>query len=161
MPSTEAPTQATSMSATTVADDANPALKRLDALTGRWRLDGRFDDPDVTLTGWEAFEWLDGGYFMVVRWDTDTSGYQNSGIMVIEYDEQQQACVGHYFDNEGATRPFEMAVQDDEFTMIGETYRYTGTFDEDRTTITGRWEQREDGEADWEYFYDLTYTKTK
>lgn len=40
----------------------------------------------------------------------------------------------------------------------GFSQRFTGTFGEDGSALTGFWEKSGDGEA-WEHDFDLTYTK--
>src|SRR6478752_6534376 len=47
----------------------NPELKRLERLVGTWKVFGPEIDGQVT------FEWLDGGFFLVQRFDLDHNGH--------------------------------------------------------------------------------------
>lgn len=51
----------------------DPALKRLEFLVGTWELTGRLEagpaGPAGEISGRESFEWLDGGFFLVHRWE--------------------------------------------------------------------------------------------
>jgi hypothetical protein len=48
----------------------NPALERLDALVGEWNIEVSLPlDPPTIVRGRTSFEWLEGGFFLVQRWD--------------------------------------------------------------------------------------------
>ncbi len=46
-----------------------PEHKRLDALVGKWKSDGRTiaggDEPVIKISGTDAYEWLPGGFFLL------------------------------------------------------------------------------------------------
>ncbi len=51
----------------------DPALQRLGFLVGKWKVDGTIEagpaGPGGTMNGVESFEWLEGGFFLVHRWE--------------------------------------------------------------------------------------------
>jgi hypothetical protein len=140
-----------------------PALKRLgDAMAGKWNIDGWFrNDPGKKVSGWASYEWGENGQSVVVRWETDTNGENDSGVMNIAYDTDHQACVGRYLDSTPQDPPaFRWEVRDGILTIVSDRYRLKGAFSGDGKTISGRWEQSSDGSS-WRYWYDLTYSKVQ
>ncbi len=67
-----------------------------------------------------------------------------------------------YADGRGVTRVYLSTLVGDTWTIRraapGFHQRYTGTFSDDRRTVTGRWEASPDGST-WTTDFDLTYTK--
>jgi hypothetical protein len=62
----------------------NPALKTLDWLIGRWRMTG----PEVE--GEISYEWMEGGYFLIQRFDLVNSGTHVKGIEYSGFDDETQ-----------------------------------------------------------------------
>jgi hypothetical protein len=58
----------------------------------------------------------------------------------------------------GARVNFDWLPEERSFSPLDFSQRYTGTFSDDRDTITGRWEICHDGET-WEHDFDLNYTR--
>jgi predicted enzyme related to lactoylglutathione lyase len=95
----------------------DPALRRLDFLVGRWRIEGQtmpgFPGPAMSSSSTETFEWLPGGFFLVHRWDgvfgdpADDSrpelpgGAVQKGIMFYGYDAATRTYCTHFFDGNG------------------------------------------------------------
>lgn len=151
----------------------NPALDRLDALVGEWTMAARPPGGDP----WPgearvSFEWLEGRSWLIQRWSIEMPEFPD-GIAIIGLADapasadapapSEGALRQHYFDSRGVQRVFEMSFEDGEWTLWRDEpdpfpQRFTGTFSEDGSTITARWEKREEGE-DWETDFDLTYTK--
>ncbi|MFI6478683.1 DUF1579 family protein [Nonomuraea sp. NPDC050663] len=63
----------------------DPALRRLDFLLGTWNLTGSTVEgpmgPSVPITGSETFEWMEGGFFLVHRWQ---STFEAGGVSVVD-----------------------------------------------------------------------------
>jgi hypothetical protein len=72
----------------------------------------------------------------------------------------------HYFDSRGVARLYEMTFADNVWTLERHadapdfSQRFTGTFDDDRNTIVGRWESSSDS-SNWKPDFDLTYTRAQ
>jgi hypothetical protein len=136
----------------------NRALKRLEALVGKWDWKGRSESGTFKATGWTTFEWLEGGFFLVERWRLSAGPGENTGIAIAGYDDPHQTCVAHYFDNEGRFDTYEIDLRDRSLKITWALYRFDGTLSTDGNTISGTWEQSSDGSC-WEYWYDLEMTK--
>ena len=151
-----------------VPDERPAALERLDALVGEWATEATFEagffgpgSPAVSGGGRTTFEWFDGRYFLIQRARGEDPSVP-AGIMVIGAGEEPGAFDQHYFDSRGVHRVYRMTQDDGTWTLWRAApafhQRYTGTFSEDGTRITGAWEKSEDGSA-WEHDFDLSYRK--
>lgn len=142
----------------TQAPTPHPDLQRLSALVGKWDWQGRSKSGDFTVTGWDTFEWLEGGFFLVERWEFDTAGEPSSGIAITGYDDPSQTCRTSYFDSGGTFDTYELEVRDDVLRITWDKYRFKGSFNKAGDTVNGTWEQSSDG-SKWEYWYDLQMSK--
>lgn len=146
------------------APEPHPELRRLDALVGEWEMSAdNPPTPDETLGGRMSFEWMDGAMFLGQCWSGE--GPFPSGVSVTGWDEREQACVMHYFDDRGVARLYEISVSDGTWTMSrqasGEddfSQRFIGTFGDDGSTIAGMWERSDDGSS-WQHDFDLVYVR--
>ena len=57
----------------------NPALKSLDVMVSTWDLKGREFGSDEEIHGQVAFEWMEGGFYLVQRVDIDYAGREITG----------------------------------------------------------------------------------
>ena len=128
----------------------NPALKSLDVMVGTWELKGRESGPDGEIHGQLAFEWLEGGFYLVQHVDIDYIGRKITGVEYIGYDESNQQLKSYFFSNQGpgpfggVALEYVWEVGDDTLTIwggyIGSPAGFKGKFSQDRNSITGRWE---------------------
>jgi hypothetical protein len=136
----------------------DPKLKALDALVGGWVL----GDPSAPV-GRTSFSWLEGGYFLVQRW-TVAIPEAPDGIAILGEDATTGELVQHYYDSRGVARVYQLRLEDGTWTLFRDGpdfwQRFTGTFSEDGTTISGAWETSPDGSA-WEHDFDLVYTRVR
>jgi hypothetical protein len=84
---------------------------------------------------------------------------------IIGPDDASQTFCYAYADGRGVHRVYTMSLDDGVWKMWGQSgseffQRFTGTFSDDRNTITGRWERSRDG-SNWETDFDVTYAKVK
>jgi hypothetical protein len=98
---------------------------------------------------------------LVQRWTVDLPEAPN-GTAIIGCDAVNGTYFQLYSDERGVCRVYEMGLRDGEWTLWreGEPFaqRFTGTFSDDGTTISGRWELAQDRE-DWKTDFDVTYTR--
>ncbi len=142
----------------------NPALKRLDVIVGTWDLKGRESGPDGEVYGQMAFEWLEGGYYLVQRVGIDYIGRKIEGVEYIGYDESNEVLKSYFFSNHGPgpfggiALEYVWEVGDDTLTIwggfVGSPASFKGTFSDDHNTITGRWEWPGGG-------YEATMTRAR
>ncbi|MFF5264509.1 DUF1579 family protein [Actinomadura viridis] len=142
----------------------DPRNKLLDALLGRWRTQGRTlgaeADPAILIEGFDDYEWMAGGFFLVHRADV---GMGDQRVEVIEmigpYEPDSGTFPMRSFDNHGGFATMRAAVDDDGvWRFTGETERATLVIAEDGASMAARWERTEDG-ASWHPWMDMTFTK--
>jgi hypothetical protein len=139
-----------------------PELKSLEVLIGKWKNDIEFkSDPENGGTGAVTYEWMEGGFFIVERFEqTFKKEGAHKGLSIIGYDNESQTCLSHFFDNHGNLRTYKLSIRDTVFTVTGEWERYKGKISEDGDTITGTWEKSKDG-SNWQYLCDAKQTRLK
>jgi hypothetical protein len=142
-------------------DTAAAQLVLLRALTGSWTTEGSHPLlPGAEIRGRATFEWLDGGKFLIWRAHYDHPDIPDA-ISVIGASDSRLAM--HYFDARGVERTYTVDMTPGTWRFWrddpGFAQRFTGTFDEDGDTITGRGQLSRDGET-WEDDLALTYRRT-
>jgi hypothetical protein len=149
----------------------SPALSRLSVLVGEWAMEASVGGQAVG-RGRASFAWLEGGAFLAQRAvgdpplpDTPAEWVENSPLpvmMIIGLDEATGQYSVLYADARDVHRVYAMTLADGIWSIWrdapGFYQRFTGTFSDDGTTITSRWEKSYDS-ANWEYDFDTTYTK--
>ena len=144
--------------------EPNPALKSLDVMVGTWELKGRESGPDGEIHGRPAFEWMEGGFYLVQHVDIDYIGHRIVGTEYIGYDEENDNLRSYFFSNEGSgpfgrvALEYVWVVGEDTFTIwggeVGSPASFQGRFSDDRNTISGRWERPGGG-------YEATLTRVE
>jgi len=146
----------------------NPAIERLGVLVGEWTMLPEFKDlPSGDIGARVVFEWMPGERFLIQRWEVPVPEAPD-GIAIIGADPESEGnFLQHYFDSRGVARVYEMSISDrvwklwrdaPDFSALDFSQRYTGTFNDDGSIITGSWEIRHEG-SPWEQDFALTYTK--
>jgi Protein of unknown function (DUF1579) len=81
-------------------------LDELDALIGVWRTEGRVlsvdGDSAGEIIGTDAYEWLDGRFFVVHRVDVHVAGAPVKAIEIIGFDSRLAKFTARSYDNTGA-----------------------------------------------------------
>ncbi|WP_433380253.1 DUF1579 family protein [Streptosporangium sp. CA-115845] len=138
--------------------------ERLNALVGRWRSQGQAVatpvEPVIQIAGFDTYEWLGGGFFLIHRVDVRINDDKVEVIeMIGPYDPATRTYPMRSFDNRGNFVTMRASVNDDGvWTFTGETERATLVIAEDRNTMTARWERVDNG-SDWRHWMDMTFTK--
>ncbi len=87
----------------------------------------------------------------------------SGAVTVIGRDDEAETCSMLYFDTRGVSRIYETSFEDGVWkqwrSAPGFSQRFTGTFSDDGTTITARWEKSSDGTR-WDHDFDLTYRRS-
>ncbi|HYY81368.1 MAG TPA: DUF1579 family protein [Actinomycetes bacterium] len=139
-------------------------LEPLDVFVGEWSLATSLaPNPADAPRARTTFEWLPGRRFLIQRWEVEHPDAPD-GIAIIGFDADKATFLQHYFDSRGVARVYEMTFAGKVWTLQrfaaapDFSQRFTGTFDDDNDTITGRWESSSDG-SNWNHDFDLTYTR--
>jgi len=141
----------------TQAPPANPALDNLGRLVGKWEVELAFpSDPSNKMHAQVAFDWLEGGAFVIEHFATST--------WIIGPDDSNETCSVLYHDERGVSRIYQMSLDHATWKLWRNSatfsQRFEGKFSDDENTITARWEKSFDGST-WKHDFDLTYSKVK
>ena len=145
-------------------DPTLPALERLDALIGRWKTRGRITGasgvPADPIDAVDTYERLPGGALLHLV-DAHVGDQKVEGAEIIGYDPARGSYVTQYFGSDGPNA-YEASLGEEAGTlvwkMLSKKDRFTGTFNDDRTIITGHWETL-DSDSNWQRWMDITLTK--
>ena len=130
--------------------DRDPALEPFAALIGTWATEAtHVRMPDVVVPGSVAFEWLEGGRFLVQRSRNDHELFPDA-ISVIGPPEAGDGLVMEYFDSRGVRRTYGAALEDGVLRFwrdaVGFDQRFAATLDQDG--FEGLWQVAETP-GDW------------
>lgn len=135
----------------TTTDDARPrqeppepssALKALDRLVGTWEMSG-------DARGRNTYEWMEGGYFLVQRFDFDYAGRRIRGVEYIGHErglgaEPSEDIKSRVYSTTGDTLDYVYELEGDTLTIWGgergSSSFYRGTFGAAGDTLTGAWQ---------------------
>ncbi len=142
-------------------------MKELEPFVGKWTIDARFEamPPDAP-KGRVTFEFMEGGEFLVERWEVPVPEAPD-GIAIIGPNPEGDGYLQHYFDTRGVARVYEMEFDGrvwklerltEDFSPLDFKQRYSGTFSDDGRTIDGAWDICHPGK-DWEKDFDLIYER--
>jgi hypothetical protein len=147
-----------------MANDFRTPLDRLDPLIGTWKTEGWTIDPSGApaerIVATDTYERLPGGglLHLVDAWVGDR---QVEGAEIIGYDPARGGYVTQHFGSDGASAyvasigEYRGALV---WAMASKNDRFTGTFNDDRTVITGHWEALGEGSC-WRPWMDVTLTR--
>lgn len=120
-----------------------PGLTCLDRLVGTWKVSG----PDIE--GQVAFEWMEGGFFLLQHVDFIHGGAAIKGLEIIGYErgfgaaEPGDNITSRWFDTVGNTFQYTYELDDDTLTIWGgekgSPAYYKGTWEDDGDTNVGAW----------------------
>jgi len=128
------------------APKSNPDLERLNRLVGTWKI----TDPTGKgeLSGQVTYEWMEGGFFLIQRFDLVHYGRKVKGIEIIGHEQAFGAEPGkdiksRVFDTVGNTLDYVYEVDKDTLTIWGghkgSPAYFKGKFSGDGNTCTGGW----------------------
>jgi hypothetical protein len=143
-----------------MAEDAAAELERLEALIGRWKTQGRVIGSSDRIDAVDTYERLPGGALLHLV-DARVGSAKIEGAEIIGYDAARGGYVTQYFGSEGANA-YEASLRQHDgalvWTMRSAKDRFTGTFNDERSVITGHWEALDD-DAQWQPWMDIVLTK--
>jgi hypothetical protein len=121
--------------------EPSPALRRLDRLVGTWELSG---DVGGTVT----YEWMEGGFFLIQRFDFEHDGRRIKGFEVIGHERSLGAgpsedIKSRVYTTTGDTLDYVYELEGDTLTIWfgerGSPAYYRGEFSGDGNTLAGAW----------------------
>jgi hypothetical protein len=147
-----------------MAHDSSAALERLEPLIGTWKTEGRTTDasgvPADQIDAIDTYERLPGGALLHLV-DARVGDHKVEGAEIIGFDAARGSYITHYFGSDGPN-VYEASLGTHDgalvWTMRSEKDRFTGTFDDERNVITGRWDALDD-HSTWQPWMDITLTR--
>ena len=145
-------------------NNINPTLKSLAILVGKWNSIGTHPLlPGETLHGYNSFEWLEGGAFLIWRASIEHKAFPK-GLAIFSCDDSTKEGVMIYFDDRGVSRNYNWSFSGNILkwwrNAPGFSQRYSWTITDNGKTIIGKGELSKDGST-WEKDLNLTYTRIK
>jgi hypothetical protein len=139
----------------------NTALQPLSVLVGEWELVGTHPNLTGTQHGHARFDWMEGGAFLMMRWQVSEPGIP-SATAIFGSDDTKGTFYMLYFDERGVSRLYETTLDDHTWKLWryapGFSQRFTGRIEDNGNRIVGVWELSED-DATWKRDLELTYTR--
>ena len=137
---------------------------RLEALIGRWRTEGwtreAAGSPAARIDAVDTYERLPGGA-LLHRVDARVGEEKVDGAEIIGYHPERKMYVTQYFGSDGPNA-YEASLSEEDGTLVwrmgSKADRFTGTFSDDRSVITGQWESLGE-DSSWRPWMDITLTK--
>jgi hypothetical protein len=139
--------------------DRDPRLEPFEALIGVWDTEATHPLFDEVVPGSIAFEWLEGGHFLVQRSRNEHELFPDA-ICVIGAPETGDGLVMEYFDSRGVRRTYGISLEDGVLRMWRDdpafAQRFSATLGEDR--FEGQWQLAETP-GDWKDDLRVTYRR--
>lgn len=150
--------------------------ERLWSIAGRWATDGHvIGAPPVPVTGFDTYEVLAGGYFLVHNVDVQVGDQSVQAIEIIgEPDPASDGFLARSFDNTGSWEVMRVTIDDEGvFRFAGGPdvapaahpadgekagVRSTLTLAADGASMTALWERSPEGRT-WEPWMRISFTK--
>jgi hypothetical protein len=141
---------------------AEEALRRLEPLVGTWTIEATWPDGTAWPGGGRVtFEWHASGAHLVEHGTAELAEAPEN-LSIIGCDGANGTYTQLYTDERGVCRIYSMSIDEREWRLWreGEPFaqRFVGTFSDDGSTITGRWEIAEDGTT-FVTDFDLVYRR--
>ena len=134
--------------------------RRLQVLVGRWKTEGQTRGEPLRIDATDTYEWLPGGYALLHTVDAHVGDQKVDGAEIIGCDPARGAYSTLYFGSDGPNA-YEAELTEEDGTLFwrmrSEHDRFEGIFNDDRSVITGHWEQLQSGE--WRPWMDVTLTR--
>ena len=136
-------------------------------LVGRWRTSGwtreRAGAPAMRIEATDTYEWLPGRVALLHRVDARVGDTRVEGAEIIGWVPERDSYVTQYFGTDGPNA-YRATLTDEGGALVwrmrSASDRFTGTFSDDRETITGHWEQLADSRS-WRPWMEVTLTRQR
>lgn len=144
---------------------ASTDLECLSAFVGVWDTEGEMKaSPSRQFMKFKAtdtYEWLPGGHFLLHRFDADMPDGNVKGIEVIGYSQESKSYPMHSFDSLGNASVMHARIDQETWTFLGESTRFTGGFRDNGKVFAGVWELRSNDTSAWQLWMDVELRKVE
>jgi hypothetical protein len=143
----------------TLHPGVGPRQDELRKFVGRWALRGvnagaTPDAPLDPVSGEEIYEWWDGGYFLVNRFNRPAASGPFNGMGWIGFDEVSGAYLSFSINNLGFLRIYAVHVSPGVIAFTGTRERGHVRLDSTQTELLIKWQRSVDGQR-WDMLCDI------
>lgn len=134
----------------------------LGGFVGSWRTSGEVLTPEAHSAPFRArdtYEWLDGRFFLLHRWDAEMPDGVTKGIEVIGYDPSRRTYFMQSYDSRGNVGSMQASVTGATWTFWAEGVRFAGGFRDEGMTFAGVWERRAEDGSGWSQWMKIRLTR--
>jgi hypothetical protein len=135
-----------------------PELKKLDALTGAWTLDGEMKPgamgPGGKMTEIQKCEWMDGAFFLICHAEFKSSMGDGTGISVMGYSKDDKAYTYREFNSWGE-------FEDSRGALDGDTWTWLGDEKEGGMVMKGRFTMKMTSSTSYNFTFEMSQDGTK
>lgn len=119
-------------------------MSKFEVFIGTWNTTGEVLEteasPAGTLSATDTYRWLPGKHFIVHDVDARFDGKPTRSMEVLGFDPSKKKHFARSFDDQGSTEAFVVSLNGWRWSISGETVRFKGSFDVQKTRLTGLWE---------------------
>jgi hypothetical protein len=135
-----------------------PELKKLDALTGSWTLEGEMKPgemgPGGKMTEIQKCEWMDGAFFLICHAEFKSSMGDGTGISVLGYSKDDKAYTYREFNSWGE-------FEDSRGSFDGDTWTWLGDEKEGGMVMKGRFTMKMTSSTSYNFSFEMSPDGTK
>lgn len=123
-------------------------LEALKIFIGKWKIGGNNfssvqDDAGTPVNGEDHYEWIEGNFFIIGRWQHLTGGKgDHLGVSILGYDTEAEQYFTRNFDNLGFEREYILTPDGNTWKFSGEKERAIRKFSNDGNAYNEHWEVR-------------------
>jgi hypothetical protein len=132
----------------------------LTSFTGEWKIEGESSlhpegEPDQPVVGHEIFEWLEGEYFLLHRFERRTTHQRFTGLGWIGYDQTGRSYLSYSISNQGFLKIYQADIRDGEIQLTGEKERALFKLEGGHNSMSVLWETSPDDGKTWRMLFNL------
>jgi len=135
-----------------------PELKKLDALAGKWTLEGEMKPgpmgPGGKMTETQKCEWMEGAFFLVCNAEFKSSMGDGTGLSVMGYSNDEKTYTYREFNSYGE-------FQDSRGSLDGDTWTWMGDEKEGGMTMKGRFTMKITSPTSYTFTFEMSQDGTK
>lgn len=137
-------------------------MAKFEVFIGTWNTTGEVLEtesaPAGILSATDTYRWLPGRHFIVHDVDARFDGKPARSMEVMGFDASKKRHFARSFDDQGTTEAFVVSLDGRRWTISGETVRFKGSFDVQKTRLTGLWELK-GRKAGWQPWIKLALVR--
>lgn len=137
-------------------------MSHLEIFIGTWNTTGKVLETEAasasTLVATDTYRWLPGNQFIAHEADARFGTTPSRSLEIIGFDSTTRKHFARSFDDQGKSELFEVALKRKQWTIIGESVRFSGKFDAKGSRLTGLWELK-GKKAGWQPWIELQLTR--